>query len=460
MRGLLRVTVVKSLAAPVARGTGSSSVQFSRALAAAPSAHLDLADVVATEPEKPARVKRPAPVPLQQQISGAVLAPQAQAQAQAPTTLTAPLPEDSEASLYQSLPATMRASLKQMGIETLFPVQTKTLTAARANRDLVVRSKTGSGKTVAYSLPMIEKLLKTPPAAGRQGKPRCMILCPTRELALQIYDAISKMAPSLKTAAVYGGTATWETRNALEKGVDIVVGTPGRVEDMILRGSLDVKSLQVAVLDEADQMLKQGFLENIQDIYSHIPPAGERQTLLFSATIPAEMRQLMNSFLVKPLFIDLIGDDNSKLPETVELVATMVEKHNKVGALVAVLRDYLASSSASSENPVRALVFVKRKTECDDITRALCEHMAAASMHGDMEQKERERVMAGFREGAVQVIVCTDVAARGIDVPETDMVVHFELDTDLESFVHRTGRTGRAGRKVGFFHGTRARAEH
>jgi len=224
--------------------------------------------------------------------------------------------------------------------------------------------------------------------SSSRGTPRCLVLAPTRELALQVQTVMSRMAPFLKTVAIYGGDSVGRQLQELAQNVDIVVGTPGRVQDLINRGSLDLSKIEVAILDEADEMLNKGFLEAIVEIYKELPPTQQRQNLLFSATVPTEMRALMERFMNDPEFIDLVGEESAKVPDSVEIVAMPVGSRSRSAALMAVLAQY-ASLNAASKDVKRALVFVQTKQDCDSLPRMLGRQLRCRALHGDMVQRDR-----------------------------------------------------------------------
>ncbi|KAH9260778.1 hypothetical protein BASA81_001245 [Batrachochytrium salamandrivorans] len=351
--------------------------------------------------------------------------------------------------LYDSLPPQLQKNLKAMNIHTFFPVQTETLEVCRSGKDLVVRSKTGSGKTVAYALPTLEKIMANPSQGGNhapQGSPRALVLAPTRELALQVHREFEKLAPHMNSVAVYGGADPFKQSQQLKGQVDVVIGTPGRVIDFMERNVLKLNQIEFAILDEADEMLKVGFYDAIQSIYSSIPK--KRQNLLFSATMPKQIRDICHEFMDKPTFIDLVGDDTRKIPDTVECCITAVAKDSKESALSTVIAAHTMGST--KKNPIRVLVFCSTKRETDELSRGFLSadsSVSGGSLHGDMSQADRERCLAKFRDGSMSVLVATDVAARGLDIPEVDLVINYSMPRDNDAFVHRSGRTGRAGRK-------------
>ncbi|ABO96284.1 predicted protein [Ostreococcus lucimarinus CCE9901] len=290
------------------------------------------------------------------------------------------------------------AALRKRGVDTLFPIQQAVLKPALSGEDVVGRARTGTGKTLAFALPVIERLL-TDGTSGRSRNPKCIVLAPTRELAKQVENEICITAPSLETVCVYGGTPIGQQEGKLRRGVDIVVGTPGRVQDLMNRRSLDLGEIEFVVLDEADQMLNVGFEEDVEAILQDCPES--RQTFLFSATMPSWVKQITKKFL-------------------------------KPGHVVVDLDK-------------KAICFTQTKRAADELTAALGRRVASEVLHGDIAQAQRERTLQRFRDNRFSVLIATDVAARGLDISDVDLVIHYELPNDVESFVHRCGRTGRAG---------------
>ncbi|GBG33079.1 ATP-dependent RNA helicase DDX50 [Hondaea fermentalgiana] len=346
----------------------------------------------------------------------------------------------SEFDLHPSL----KKSLRKQGIEHLFPVQMRTFNAVSAGEDMIVRSRTGSGKTLAFGLPVINALLSEPSSRKPKGTPSAIVMAPTRELAKQVQVEFEKVAPSLRCISVYGGADIGPQIRDLSKPVDVVIGTPGRIYDHLQNGRLDLSMIRFAILDEADEMLKVGFKDQIDEIYEYMPPKAERQNLLFSATVAPEIRHVARKHLNNGKLIDLVGDDNAKIPDSIEMQAIKINGPHRSKALANVLSLYCKGSE-----PKRALVFCPTKAMCNEV--ATSNELAdvgikSVAMHGDMSQTLRESTLKAFRDGRVQCMVATDVAARGLDIPQVDLVIHFSIPSDKDSFVHRTGRTGRAGR--------------
>jgi len=338
--------------------------------------------------------------------------------------------------------------LRKCGISSLFPVQVKTFEAARRGEDMIVRSRTGSGKTLAFALPVIDNILRVQDEHGRsktRGSPAALVLTPTRELALQVHNEFERVAPGLKCVSVYGGASIGPQISALAKPVDIVVGTPGRVFDHLNNGRLRLSEVKTAILDEADEMLKVGFMDQIDEIYEFLPSKHERQNLLFSATVEKSVRNVAARHLNNGKLIDLVGDDADKIPKGIDLQMIAAYRSDRTSAIAAVL----SSESQNREVPLRAICFVPTKAMAVEL--ASSDEIGASgikclAMHGDLSQLSREKTLSAFREGRVQCLVATDVAARGLDIPSVDLVIHHSMPQDKDFFVHRAGRTGRAGK--------------
>ncbi|WP_034341698.1 DEAD/DEAH box helicase [Deinococcus misasensis] len=322
--------------------------------------------------------------------------------------------------------------LTARGIVTPSPIQSESLPHTLNGKDVIGRARTGTGKTLAFALPIIEGVA---PSREYGRAPRALVLAPTRELAKQIAEEFNQSAPGLSIATIYGGSSYVLQEKALTRGVDIVVGTPGRIIDHLERKTLVLDEVQFAVLDEADEMLNVGFAEAVETILRHTPE--ERQTLLFSATLTPSVIRLARNYMQSPVTVDLIGENTSKASQTVAHMAVKVGR-NRTKILVDLLSVY---------NPERAIVFTRTKREADELALELVGRgIEAEGLHGDLAQAQRERALAAFRSGRTRVLVATDVAARGLDIPEVDVVVQYHIPQDHESYVHRSGRTGRAGR--------------
>lgn len=349
--------------------------------------------------------------------------------------------EDELALAQLGLPPRLVESLEQRGITHLFPIQRAVLVPALEGRDLIARAKTGTGKTLAFGIPIIKRLSEDDEkrtSQRRSGRlPRVLVLAPTRELAKQVEKEIKESAPYLSTVCVYGGVSYITQQNALSRGVDVVVGTPGRIIDLIKGNSLKLGEVQNLVLDEADQMLAVGFEEDVEVILEKLP--SERQSMLFSATMPAWVKKLARKYLDNPLTIDLVGDHDEKLAEGIKLYAIPTTATSKRTILSDLITVYAKGG--------KTIVFTQTKRDADEVSMALTNSIASEALHGDISQHQRERTLNGFRQGKFTVLVATDVAARGLDIPNVDLIIHYELPNDPETFVHRSGRTGRAGKE-------------
>jgi len=321
-------------------------------------------------------------------------------------------------------------ALARRDITEPFPVQKLVVRDALAGHDLLVQSPTGSGKTLAFGIPTIERL---EPAEGRLS---ALVLAPTRELASQIVDELDSIARSreLRIAAVYGGVGFGPQSKAARRA-DVVVATPGRLEDLIARGVVSLKRVRILVLDEADRMLDMGFKPAVSRIVAQTPK--ERQTLFFSATLEGATGKLAAAYTRKPRRHTQAAPKRSKA----EIEHRFVHVESPSAKL-----DHLAGHLRAPDGG-RTLVFVRTKRGADRLVKRLrSRQLEAVAMHGDKSQGQRERALARFERGEVEVLVATDVAARGIDVPDIAHVVNFDVPGDRDSYVHRVGRTGRAGR--------------
>jgi superfamily II DNA/RNA helicase len=327
------------------------------------------------------------------------------------------------------------AALEAAGITTAFPIQALALPIALDGHDLIGQARTGTGKTLAFGIPILQQLDET--AGGRRSAPRALVVVPTRELAIQVGDdlrtASSRLATSVVT--VYGGRAYEPQIEALATA-DVVVGTPGRLLDLARQGHLDLSQVRGLVLDEADKMLDLGFLPDVEKILRLTP--AERQTMLFSATMPGEVVTLARRHLRRPTHVRAEQHDEPVLVPSTEQHVFRAHQMDKIEVLARVLQ---------AEGRGLTIVFCRTKRACDQVASALTTRgFAAAAVHGDLGQGQRERAMRAFRSGKVDVLVATDVAARGLDVDDVTHVINYECPEDDKAYLHRTGRTGRAGR--------------
>ncbi|CAM8951624.1 unnamed protein product [Rhodiola kirilowii] len=329
------------------------------------------------------------------------------------------------------------SSLARKGITKLFPIQKAVLEPAMQGRDMIGRAKTGTGKTLAFGIPIMDKIIQYNAKHGRGRNPLSIALAPTRELAKQVEKEFHDSAPNLDTLCVYGGTPISQQMRQLDYGVDIVVGTPGRVIDLLKRGALVLSEVQFVVLDEADQMLNVGFAEDVEVILEKLPQ--KRQTLMFSATMPSWIRKLTQKYLNDPVVIDLVGEDDQKLAEGISLYSITADTFGRASILGPLITEHAKGG--------KCIVFTGTKRDADRLAYAMARSYKCEALHGDISQNQRERTLSGFRDGSFNILFATDVAARGLDIPNVDLVIHYDLPNTSEIFVHRSGRTGRAGKK-------------
>ncbi|EFJ32009.1 hypothetical protein SELMODRAFT_75384 [Selaginella moellendorffii] len=324
------------------------------------------------------------------------------------------------------------------------PIQAQAMPVALSGRDLLGCAETGSGKTAAFAIPMIQHCLAQPPIRHGDG-PLALVLAPTRELAQQIEKevrAFSRSTDGFKTAIVVGGTHIGEQRSELRSGVQVVVATPGRFIDHLQQGNSSLLRVSYVVLDEADRMLDMGFLPQIKEVMQNLPK--KHQTLLFSATMPEEIEALAQEYLTKPVQVK-VGKVSSPTSNVLQSLEKVDEK-DKIDYLLAMLVESSNQSERAGQPPPLTIVFVERKARCDDVADALlAQGLKAAALHGGRTQGEREAALRDFRKGAISILVATDVASRGLDVTGVAHVVNLDLPKVMEDYVHRIGRTGRAG---------------
>jgi ATP-independent RNA helicase DbpA len=322
--------------------------------------------------------------------------------------------------------------VRSLGYERMTPIQAASIPLLLQGRDLIGESQTGSGKTVAFALPLLSAV------APERRVPQALVLCPTRELSAQVARELRKLGrahASLQVLVVAGGEPLRGQANALERGVQLVVGTPGRVIDHLQRGTLELGQVRCVVLDEADRMLDMGFADEMEQILRALPQS--RQTVFFSATYPGTIEALSKKYQRAPERV-VIARTETQEPSITEQVI-MAEPSQKLAAL----RSTLAQHAHES-----ALIFANMKASVAELEKALRgAGVSVASLHGDLEQFERDAVLAKFRNGSVRVLIATDVAARGIDLDSLDLVVNYDLPPKPEVYVHRIGRTGRAGKE-------------
>lgn len=327
----------------------------------------------------------------------------------------------------------MRA-LEPLGYETPTPIQAQAIPYVLDGRDVLGVAQTGTGKTAAFSLPMLHRLGNKPPREKRRAI-RALILSPTRELSAQIGDSIREYSQHQKIyhTVIFGGVSQGKQVAALQRGVDIVVATPGRLLDLINQGHINLRSLEYFVLDEADTMLDMGFIHDIRKVIQLLPP--KRQSLFFSATMPQNIQELADTILDDPITVEV--ERRSSAAETVEQKVFFVRQAEKKHLLV----DVLTAPDVTS-----ALVFTRTKYGADKLVRHLRKQgVRSEAIHGNKSQPQREKAMKAFKRGDLGVLVATDIAARGIDVDDLSHVINFEIPNIPETYVHRIGRTGRAG---------------
>jgi ATP-dependent RNA helicase DeaD len=312
------------------------------------------------------------------------------------------------------------------------PIQARVIPLIQNGEDLVAQAHTGTGKTAGFGLPIINKIVNG-------GIDRALIITPTRELATQISDELYHLGrfTGIRTIAVYGGVGYGRQIALINKGVQIVVATPGRLKDLYKKGKIDKFNPEIVVLDEADEILDMGFLDDIKEIFEYIPQ--NRQTLLFSATIPDPIKALADEILSTPKFISIVGDDRSATNNIIQQQYYVINESQRDSAIVKLLE---------MEKIKKCIIFCRMKREVD----RLSEHLQALGfnargIHGDLEQQERDEVIKAYRRNEIQIMVATDVASRGLDVREISHVFNYHIPFDPQSYVHRIGRTGRAGRK-------------
>jgi ATP-dependent RNA helicase DeaD len=322
-------------------------------------------------------------------------------------------------------------SLEEMGFEEATPIQAETIPLALQGADVIGQAQTGTGKTAAFVIPTISRIDKNEPSI------QVLVMAPTRELAIQVADETGKLGKfsRLSVLPVYGGQPIDRQIKALKRNPHMIIGTPGRLLDHIRRKTIKLSNVTTVILDEADEMLDMGFLDDIEAILAEIPT--ERQTLLFSATMPDPIRRLAERFMKSPQVVK-IQPQGVTAPKIAQIYYEVAEK-NKVDALTRLL---------DVESPELSVIFCRTKRGVDELQRLLqARGYLASGLHGDMTQRERDQVMHQFRQGSIEMLIATDVAARGLDVEGVTHVINYDIPQDVDSYVHRIGRTGRAGRE-------------
>ncbi|HWD52294.1 MAG TPA: DEAD/DEAH box helicase [Acidimicrobiales bacterium] len=342
------------------------------------------------------------------------------------TTLTTPVPFDS-----LSVEPALVEVLASQGITTAFPIQAMTVADALAGRDVCGKAKTGSGKTLAFGLPMLQRTMGN--EATEPGRPRGLVLVPTRELAVQVHDVLEPLADAvgLRLVAVYGGADIDRQVKKLRRGVDVIIATPGRLIDLGDRGELTVADIETLVLDEADRMADMGFMPQVEWVLRRLER--DHQTLLFSATLDGAVDRLVSRYLTDPVMHEVASPQTTV--EEMEHRFLHVHQMDRVKVAAAICR-----------NVSKSIVFVRTKRGADRLVEQLRkEGVDAAAIHGDLRQANRERTLKDFSEGKLPALVATDVAARGLDIDAVDVVIHFDPPEDHKAYLHRSGRTARAG---------------
>ncbi|MBN2815800.1 MAG: DEAD/DEAH box helicase [Campylobacterales bacterium] len=321
-------------------------------------------------------------------------------------------------------------SIKFAGFTAPSPIQAQAIPVVISGKDMVGQAHTGTGKTAAFSLPALHNM-------KLDGSVELLVITPTRELATQVSDEIFKYGRNLgvKTVTVYGGSSYKRQLDLIGRGASVVVATPGRMLDILKRNMLNEFAPSIVVLDEADEMLDMGFLDDINEIFSYLP--SNRQTLLFSATMPAPIKTLASKILQEPEFISITKGETTNAD--IEQLYYVIDEHERDDAIIRIM---------DAETTAKSVVFCRTKSEVDRLSNVLSNAgYLANGLHGDMEQRQRENVIKGFKTNSVKVLVATDVAARGIHVNNISHVFNYHIPFDPESYVHRIGRTGRAGTK-------------
>jgi ATP-dependent RNA helicase DeaD len=323
------------------------------------------------------------------------------------------------------------AAVSEVGYETPSPIQAATIPALLAGRDVLGQAQTGTGKTAAFALPLLSRL------DLKQVKPQVLVLAPTRELAIQVAEAFQRYAhklPGFHVLPIYGGQSYYPQLQALKRGVHVVVGTPGRVIDHLDRGTLDLSELKALVLDEADEMLRMGFIDDVETVLKKVPES--RQVALFSATMPSQIRRIAQTYLRDPAEVTIAAKTTTAT--NIRQRFWFVSGLHKLDALTRILE---------AEPYDAMIIFARTKLGTDELAEKLqARGLAAAAINGDVQQAQREKTIQNLKDGKLDILVATDVAARGLDVERISHVLNYDIPYDTESYVHRIGRTGRAGR--------------
>jgi ATP-dependent RNA helicase DeaD len=355
--------------------------------------------------------------------------------------MTARTPDSSDNTFAAlGLDPRLSAALTALGYEEPTPIQKEALPPLLEGRDLAGQAATGTGKTAAFALPLLQHLAEVGPAGARGGLPSALVLVPTRELAMQVAEAVHRYGRDLGVSVlpIYGGQSFVQQLRVLKRGVDVVVATPGRALDHIGRGTLRLDAVRVVVLDEADEMLDMGFAEDLDEILAATP--ADRQTVLFSATMPPRITAIARQHLRDPVQIRIAREQlaDGDVPRVRQTVYVVPRSH-KLNALARVL---------DLESPEAAIIFCRTRNEVDELTEKVNAHgYRAEAIHGGMSQEQRDRVMKKLRGATADLLIATDVAARGLDIPRLTHVINYDVPNAPEAYIHRIGRVGRAGRE-------------
>lgn len=326
------------------------------------------------------------------------------------------------------------STLSELGYESPTPIQEQSIPVLLQGKDLLAQAQTGTGKTAAFALPILTQIVL------KDNYPQALILAPTRELAIQVAEAFQSYAKNIhdfRVLPIYGGQEYGRQIKALKRGAQVVVGTPGRIMDHLRRGTLNIEKIRTFVLDEADEMLKMGFIDDVAWILKQIPPSQPHQTALFSATIPTTIRHIANQYLKNPTEIKI--NPQEKTVAAIKQYCMLVSNEQKLPALTRFLE---------LEDFDSILIFTRTKNASTELAEKLeARGYATAALNGDMSQSAREKVIMKIKKKAIDIIVATDVAARGLDIERLSHVISYDIPYDTESYVHRIGRTGRAGRE-------------
>lgn len=329
----------------------------------------------------------------------------------------------------------IRKALEEENYTKPTPIQEKAIPLVLSGKDLLGCAQTGTGKTAAFAIPTLQLLCEEKREVKRKHTIRALIVTPTRELAIQIYESFCTYGKytKLKYGVIFGGVSQKSQEEKLKQGVDILIATPGRLNDLINQKLVDLKEIKLFILDEADRMLDMGFIHDVNKIIAQIP--SQKQTLFFSATMPAAVAKLSNSMLNHPAKVKITPE--SSTANTIEQYLYYVDKHNKKDLLLHILKDKKIES---------VLVFTRTKYGADRLVRQLAKKkVIAQAIHADKSQGARQSALSNFKDGKIRVLVATDIAARGIDIDELSLVINYDLPNVPETYVHRIGRTGRAG---------------